>query len=156
MRNRLASLAGIGGIGAVIAVSALADQKPGQLLPNDVPGAVAAGAGIYQAQCAGCHGADLGGEPDWRQPKESGRMPAPPHDETGHTWHHPDIQLFMLTKYGVAAVVGDGYESDMPGFEDVLTDREILQVLAYIKNSWPDGIIARHDQINAAAAQQVQ
>ncbi|MDR9426844.1 MAG: cytochrome c [Salibaculum sp.] len=156
IRTTLAALGGVGLIGGVLAVAALADQKPGQLLPHDVPEAVAAGAEIYQAQCASCHASDLGGEPNWRAPKDSGRLPAPPHDETGHTWHHPDPQLFMLTKYGTAAVVGNGYESDMPAFEGTLNDREILQVLAYIKSTWPEGIIARHDQMNAAAAEQAQ
>ena len=76
-------------------------------------------------------------------------VPAPPHDPTGHTWHHPDTQLFMLTKYSVAEMVGGGYESNMMGFGDVLTDDEILQVLAYIKSTWPDEVIEMHNQINA-------
>jgi len=76
-------------------------------------------------------------------------MPAPPHDETGHTWHHPDTQLFVMTKYGLAALIGDGYESDMPGFEDILTDDEILSVLAFIKSTWPPQIKDHHDRVNA-------
>ena len=65
-------------------------------------------------------------------------MPAPPHDETGHTWHHPDEQLFRITKYGVKPPLAPpGYESDMPAFDGVLTDAEIWVVLAYIKSLWP-------------------
>ena len=64
-------------------------------------------------------------------------MPAPPHDASGHTWHHPDRQLFTITKLGVNAVV-PGYESDMPGFEGVLSDDEISAVLAFIKSTWPE------------------
>ncbi|MEM9762953.1 MAG: cytochrome c, partial [Pseudomonadota bacterium] len=86
--------------------------------------------------CASCHGADLEGQPDWKRRLDSGRMPAPPHDETGHTWHHADRQLFTITKLGLGAVVPD-YESDMPAFEGVLTDREIRAVLAFIKSTWP-------------------
>ena len=65
-------------------------------------------------------------------------MPAPPHDENGHTWHHSDADLFRLIKEGVAAAVGGNYESDMPAFEDVLSDEEILAVLAFIKSAWPE------------------
>ena len=71
------------------------------------------------------------------QDKE-GFLPAPPHDESGHTWHHADDILFRIVKEGTAAIVGGGYESDMPGFADVLSDAEIRAVLAYIKNTWPE------------------
>jgi mono/diheme cytochrome c family protein len=64
-------------------------------------------------------------------------MPAPPHDDTGHTWHHSDRQLFTITKRGVSAIV-PGYDSNMPAFEGVLTDAEIVAVLAYIKSTWPE------------------
>ena len=65
-------------------------------------------------------------------------MPAPPHDESGHTWHHSDEVLFRIVKEGTAAIVGGGYESDMPGFADVLSDEEIRAVLDYIKSTWPE------------------
>ena len=64
-------------------------------------------------------------------------MPAPPHDETGHTWHHSDRNLFVLTKGGIGAVV-PGYESDMPAFGEILSDEEIAAVIAYIKSTWPE------------------
>lgn len=64
-------------------------------------------------------------------------MPAPPHDATGHTWHHADRDLFVITKKGLSAIVPD-YTSDMPAFESVLSDEEIAQILAYIKSTWPD------------------
>ncbi|MGF6862132.1 mono/diheme cytochrome c family protein [Rhodobacteraceae bacterium MBR-64] len=98
---------------------------------------VALGQELYAANCAACHGADMEGEPDWRRRKDSGRMPAPPHDASGHTWHHADRQLFTITKRGVSAVV-PGYESDMPGFEGVLSDDEIAAVLTFIKSTWPE------------------
>ena len=120
-------------------------------IPHDDPARVAEGAGLYATHCAACHGADLEGQPDWRTPLLSGRLPAPPHDETGHTWHHADALLFRITKEGSAAVVGGGYESDMAGFGDILTDAEILSVLAYIKSTWPAEVVDVHDGINAAA-----
>jgi mono/diheme cytochrome c family protein len=65
-------------------------------------------------------------------------MPAPPHDASGHTWHHGDEILFRLTKDGVAAVVGGGYQSDMPAFGETLGDDEIRAILAFIKSTWPE------------------
>ena len=99
---------------------------------------LALGAAVYAQSCASCHGAALEGEPDWRSRLPSGLLPAPPHDETGHTWHHADDALFRITKEGPAAVIGGGYESAMPGFGDVLSDDEIRAVLAYIKSTWPE------------------
>lgn len=110
---------------------------------EDATGSTELGKSIYLTHCAGCHGAELKGQPDWRQRRPDGRLPAPPHDASGHTWHHSDQQLFTITKRGVAVVV-PGYQSDMPGFEGVLSDREIWAVLAYIKGTWPPEIRARH------------
>ena len=107
----------------------LADE-PNKPDPND-PTLVARGKVVYDEQCASCHGAKLEGQPDWRHRLPNGRMPAPPHDATGHTWHHPDKQLFDMTKFGPAALL-PGYESDMPGFNDKLTDSDIWAVLSYI------------------------
>lgn len=115
------------------------------------PKAVDAGRVIYQDNCASCHGENLEGEPNWRERDAEGYLPAPPHDETGHTWHHPTRQLAEITKIGTEALVGGGYRSNMPGFEETLDDDEILSALAYIKSTWPDEIIARHNQIDAAA-----
>ncbi len=117
-------------------------------LPYEDEASVARGQATYAEQCASCHGAELGGEPNWRQRNADGLMPAPPHDQTGHTWHHPDMVLFRITKLGVAQIVGDGYESDMPGFADILSDQQILEVLAYIKNTWPDHVISKQNDRN--------
>lgn len=84
------------------------------------------------------YGADLGGQPDQRTPLPSGRLPAPPHDESGHTWQHPDVVQFRIVKEGTTAIVGGGYESEMPGFADVQSDAEIRAVLDYIKSTWPE------------------
>ncbi|WP_421951397.1 c-type cytochrome [Pelagibacterium sp.] len=110
---------------------------------------LAEGLEIYRQNCAACHGEALEGQPDWRRRGPNGRMPAPPHDETGHTWHHGDEQLFRITRDGVAAVVGGNYESDMPGFGEILTDDEILSVLDYIKSTWPERERAYQAQVSA-------
>lgn len=99
---------------------------------------VALGRQVYADQCASCHGPTLAGESDWRTRNPDGTLPAPPHDETGHTWHHPDQQLFDITKYGVERFAPAGYQSNMPAFEDILSDREIWAVLAFIKARWPE------------------
>ncbi len=121
-----------------------------KLLAPDDAQTVASGKRTYEAQCASCHGADLRGEENWKQPKPDGRMPAPPHDETGHTWHHSEQQLFAITKFGLAEAAGlKDYETDMPAYKDVLTDAEIVAVLSYIKAQWPAAIRASHDEMSA-------
>lgn len=96
----------------------------------------ALGRRLYAEHCASCHGAKLEGQTNWQEPLADGRMPAPPHDARGHTWHHSDEELFTITKKGLAALV-PGYKSAMPAFSGVLTDGEIWAVLAFIKGTWP-------------------
>ena len=103
------------------------------------------GRAVYQQNCGSCHGVRLEGQPNWRVRKPDGKLPAPPHDENGHTWHHPDEQLFKITGSGVAALV-PGYESDMPAYEGVLSDEEIWAVLAFIKSTWPTEIRRRQER----------
>ena len=55
-----------------------------------------------------------------------------------HCRDNPDDVLFRIVREGTAAVVGGGYESDMPGFADVLSDADIRAVLDYIKSTWPE------------------
>jgi len=103
---------------------------------------VAIGKPLYERHCASCHGAKLEGQPNWREKLPNGRMPAPPHDETGHTWHHPDAVLFGITKNGLVPgrYAPPGYQSDMPAYRSTLSDDEIWAVLSYIKSSWPGKI----------------
>jgi len=106
---------------------------------------VAAGKIVYEQYCAACHGDRLQGQPAWKKRLPSGRMPAPPHDESGHTWHHPDPVLFGIVRDGlVPPHAPQGYESDMPAFGDRLSDEQIWAVLAYIKSHWSPKIQALH------------
>jgi S-disulfanyl-L-cysteine oxidoreductase SoxD len=120
-----------------------------QLRPDDAR-VVAEGARIYETHCASCHGAQLEGQPEWRSRNAAGMLPAPPHDASGHTWHHPDELLFRITKLGVAAVIGDkDYKTAMPAFGDVLSDGQIIAALSWIKAQWPAEVRKDNDLVNA-------
>jgi mono/diheme cytochrome c family protein len=108
--------------------------------------AVALGRAVYAARCASCHGANLEGAPNWKTALPNGTMPAPPHDPSGHTWHHNDESLFTTVKYGGQATAPTGYASAMPAFGGTLSDAEIYAVLAYIKSTWPPEILAAQQQ----------
>ena len=127
-------------VAAVLVLVACEKASPGfedsRADPGDA-GRVALGERVYAQHCASCHGAKLEGQPNWRSRLPNGRLPAPPHDETGHTWHHADALLFAITKQGVVPPYAPaGYESDMPAFGRTLSDDEIWAVLAFIKSRW--------------------
>lgn len=121
--------------------------RPPRIDPGD-PMQVAAGEAIYRARCAGCHGVNLEGQPDWQSRLPTGRLPAPPHDQSGHTWHHADALLLQILREGPAFYASLGAETDMPAFGTVLSDGDLAAVLAYIKSRWPAEIQARQAQMN--------
>jgi len=114
---------------------------------------LARGRVIYDQNCATCHGSNLEGQPNWRERLPNGRLPAPPHDETGHTWHHPDDVLFGIVKYGLVPgkYAPPNHESDMPAFGGVLTDTEIRAVLNYIASHWSPKILAFRAELTRQA-----
>ncbi len=129
--------------------------KLGAIFSPDDKKLVAFGKKLYANNCASCHGMNLEGERDWKNRNEQGLLPAPPHDETGHTWHHNDETLFSLTKYGLAKTANlKDYKTNMPIYENILSDEKIISIMSYVKSTWPDEIIERHDQLNANQAQQ--
>jgi mono/diheme cytochrome c family protein len=116
---------------------------------------VALGKSVYDRHCAACHGANLEGQPDWQRRRPDGRMPAPPHDDSGHTWHHPEHVLFSIVKHGlVPPYAPPGYQSDMPAFRDILSDEEIRAVLAFIESRWSPQVLEWRRQ--ALAEQEVK
>lgn len=130
---------------------AACDRKPPGMLRADDPKVVAQGRVVYQARCAVCHGAQLEGQPNWRERDAGGRLPAPPHDASGHTWHHSDDVLFRIVKYGAARGANiPNYPSNMPAFEGVLSDEEIVAVLSWIKSRWPPRIRQQQEEVTAA------
>ncbi len=81
---------------------------------------VGRGAELYIANCQLCHGDQRG----------QGGVGAPPHNQGGHTWHHPDAQLkdwVINGKLGLA---------QMPDFKETLNESEIDEILTYIKTWW--------------------
>jgi mono/diheme cytochrome c family protein len=103
------------------------------------------GTELYAEHCATCHGAQLEGQPDWQVADESGVLPAPPHDASGHTWHHDDAMLTDYIRRGGQAVLDDmgvSMTSGMPAFGEIITDGDIAAILAFIKSTWPDRIRA--------------
>lgn len=110
---------------------------------------LARGHRLYTAHCAACHGINLEGQPNWRERRANGRLPAPPHDESGHTWHHPDSVLFDITRHGLVPgrTAPEGYASDMPAYADILSDQEIIAILAYIKSTWSPEIQALQREV---------
>jgi len=137
------SLFSVLGLAALVGGGAIvwAQSSPSTMSVDDYPIDLVAGEILYAENCAACHGANLEGQGDWRTPGADGRLPAPPHDETGHTWHHPDSLLFTYTKLGGVATLaeqGIDFNSGMPGFESLLTDAEIWNTLAFIKSKWPE------------------
>lgn len=80
------------------------------------------GESTYQANCLVCHGDRRG---------EGGNGLGPPHNDQGHTWHHPDAQLMEWTLNG-------RLYGGMPAFKDKLTQQDAEAVLAYIKTWWTE------------------
>ena len=109
-------------------------------LPTLDPDQIALGETVYAQNCASCHGANLEGEADWKTQNEDDSFRAPPHTVDGHTWHHPDSLLLEAIELGGARYdgVNVGGTSNMPAFNESLTNEEITAVLTYIKSTWPE------------------
>ena len=162
MKSGAALAAGAASLAAVAAMGWwLAGLEPGgarSLTGRATPEQLAQGRRLYDAHCAACHGKALEGEPNWRERKPSGRLPAPPHDDRGHTWHHPDAVLFAITKEGLVPgrYAPPGYQSDMPGFGGTLSDGEIRAVLAYIASHWSEQAREHQARVTREAASRRQ
>lgn len=142
--SRRESFAWTAAAGAVLALGVLWAVvniiPPRRSSPADPenPEQVALGASLYAAECGQCHGVRLEGQANWQTPGADGRYPAPPHDESGHTWHHSDEHLFRIVKHG-----GQTPGSNMPAFAGKLSDADVWATLAFIKSRWPDSLRRR-------------
>lgn len=111
------------------------DISPEQITRNFNPDQVAHGQTLFQKNCAVCHGQNAEGTSDWRKPLENGRYPPPPLNGTAHAWHHSTEELKRFILNG-----GPPGEGRMPGWEGILKDQEIDDILIWIKSLWPDEI----------------
>jgi len=112
-----------------------------QPLPELDESEIALGRELYAIHCASCHGLELEGEADWQVQNEDGTFRAPPHDASGHTWHHSDELLLESIRRGGARLPDNiGGSSEMPAFEEVLNEQQMAAVLSYIKSTWPEDI----------------
>ena len=110
---------------------------------------VEAGREVYSENCARCHGARGEATPDWRKREADGTFPPPPLDGTAHTWHHPFKVLARQIKFGAPAGAGK-----MPAFRGVLTDEEIINVIAWFQSLWPEDVYAQWWEIQQRASKQ--
>jgi len=137
-------------IGAALILFASGAGADGTIeLKADDATMLARGKIVYQRECAACHGVNLEGQDGWRDKTVYRMRLAPPHDKSGHTWHHPDALLFQLTKYGLSAIIGRDYPNAMPVYDSVLSDLDIIAALSYIKSTWPQDVKDIHAKINA-------
>lgn len=90
---------------------------------------------LYLQHCAQCHGKQAEATPDWRKPGADGKYPPPPLNGTAHTWHHTQSVLHDIIKNGTLRLGGS-----MPAWKDKLSDKDIDDILEWIKASWPDQI----------------
>src|ERR1700726_2598722 len=127
-------------------LSGVASDEPTKPEPND-PALVERGKAVYAPKCASCHGANLEGQPDWRHRLPNGHLPAPPHDPSGHTWHHSDQDLFNMVKHGMPQIV-PGYQTDMPKYDGLVSDSDIWASLSFIESTWPPEIRERQQRMN--------
>lgn len=143
--NQWGKHAGRGWLSAVAITSyLLASAMPASAFSHNPPD-VERGQAIYAAKCAACHGKNLEGQPNWQSANADGTYPAPPHDESGHTWHHGDAMLRDYIRRGGQAVLDDmgvAFTSRMPGFAGDISDTDIEAVLDFIKSTWPGPVQA--------------
>src|SRR5205085_4168607 len=96
--RRVSSLLALGLLLVLACGPATSAQPAARPSPTPVPvptldlGQISRGREVFVQHCANCHGTDAHGAPDWQQPDARGDLPAPPHDDAGHTWRHSDAQ----------------------------------------------------------------
>ncbi|MEL0022271.1 MAG: cytochrome c, partial [Rickettsiales bacterium] len=73
-------------LSACMALALAAPAGAVELKPDDAD-VVRSGKSIYKSYCAACHGRSLKGQRNWQVRGPNGKLPAPPHDKSGHTWH---------------------------------------------------------------------
>lgn len=109
--------------------------QPVAAVRNTDPQVLAQGREVFKKNCAACHGDRAQGAPNWQQPGQDGKYPAPPLDGSGHDWHHPGAWLRDMIRQGSVARGGN-----MPAWEGKLSDGDIAAVIVWIQSRWPEEI----------------
>lgn len=128
----------VSGCGATPTPFTNAKGTPLPPLPTLDPALVKQGQQVYQLNCASCHGAKAEGAVGWQKPDSQGNYPAPPHDDSGHTWHHPDRVLMEAIRDGMADPLRPGSPLRMPALGEKLSDADIRAVITYFKSLWSE------------------
>ena len=105
---------------------------------QNTPEFLSGGAQLYARNCSVCHGDRQGA---------GAIQGVPSHDETGHTWHHPDAQLKDWVLNGKL-----GFGQQMPGFNETLTEEHVEAILAFLKTWWT----AEQRELQAGVSQRYQ
>jgi mono/diheme cytochrome c family protein len=102
----------------------------------------------YNTHCGHCHGYNGEGQIGeiLQTARQQGMRPVPPHNADGNTWRYADQLLVRLIKEGVSNPLD---QFPMPGYAGVLTDEQIMGILAYIKLWWTDEQRAYQAQVTA-------
>lgn len=149
MKKSIVAVVGVFAVSVAAVLYITARESPPAFIDPADKALVMQGKAVYTNQCAACHGEAMQGQRDWRQRLPNGKLPAPPHDKSGHTWHHPDAMLIDMVKNSLVPgkTAPRGYLTDMPAYGQVLTDEEITAVLAYIKSSWPPKVLEAQKEV---------
>lgn len=119
---------------------------------------LAQGQQLYAQYCSSCHGSNGEGQfPDAPLERDAtGRFGTPPHNGSGHTWHHGDNMLIDYVRDGGLSLTDPLNWYPMPAFGKQLTDEQIIFTLAYIKTFWNVEQLARQSEVSATEIQTEQ
>jgi mono/diheme cytochrome c family protein len=97
---------------------------------------------VFANNCAVCHGKNAEATPHWKTLDANGHYPPPPLNGSAHAWHHP-LAILGRTIYLGGAPVG----GQMPAFKGVLSETDMIDVIAHFQSYWSDDIYQRWLQI---------
>lgn len=116
---------GVAGLGLVASATFLADTTPDSRLANPVPftvTSVTAGAALYQANCAACHGLDARGG----GPQAGTTQVRPPSLLSGHLSQHTDGDVYYW--------ITNGLPGGMPTWVAKLSDADRWNLVNYLRS----------------------